>query len=212
MRKILILLGPPGAGKGTVGKKLSENWNIPLISSGDILRENVKKETHLGKKAKEYMEKGELVPDSIVTEVIKERIKMDDCKNGFILDGYPRNRKQAEILDGILENDNKLLAVNLVADDEFLVKRLANRRVCEKCGAIYHLINMPPKKPGICDICGGKLIQREDDKEEIIRNRLKVYKKETAPLLDYYKEKGVLKEVRGDQELEKTVSQIEKLW
>ena len=132
MRKILILLGPPGAGKGTVGKKLSENWNIPLISSGDILRENVKKETHLGKKAKEYMEKGELVPDSIVTEVIKERIKMDDCKNGFILDGYPRNRKQAEILDGILENDNKLLAVNLVADDEFLVKRLANRRVCEK--------------------------------------------------------------------------------
>ncbi|HDD64583.1 MAG TPA: adenylate kinase, partial [Firmicutes bacterium] len=204
MRKILILLGPPGAGKGTVGKKLSENWNIPLISSGDILRENVKKETHLGKKAKEYMEKGELVPDSIVTEVIKERIKMDDCKNGFILDGYPRNRKQAEILDGILENDNKLLAVNLVADDEFLVKRLANRRVCEKCGAIYHLINMPPKKPGICDICGGKLIQREDDKEEIIRNRLKVYKKETAPLLNYYKEKGVLKEVRGDQELEKT--------
>jgi len=212
MKKVLILLGPPGAGKGTVGKRLSEDWKIPLISSGDILRENVKRKTPLGKKAKEYMDKGELVPDSIVTELIKERIKEDDCKDGFILDGYPRNKRQAEILDQILKNNTDILVVNLIADDDFLVKRLANRRVCEKCGAIYHLINIPPKKPGICDICGGKLIQREDDKEEVIRNRLEVYREKTSPLLEYYSKKGILKEVRGDQELNNTVSQIERLW
>ena len=191
---------------------MSEDWKIPLISSGDILRENVKRKTLLGKKAKEYMDKGELVPDSIVTELIKERIKEDDCKDGFILDGYPRNKRQAEILDEILKNNTDILVVNLIADDDFLVKRLANRRVCEKCGAIYHLINIPPKKPGICDICGGKLIQREDDREEVIRNRLEVYREKTSPLLEYYSKKGILKEVRGDQKLENTVSQIERLW
>ena len=212
MKKVLILLGPPGAGKGTVGKRLSEDWKIPLISSGDILRENVKRKTLLGKKAKEYMDKGELVPDSIVTELIKERIKEDDCKDGFILDGYPRNKRQAEILDEILKNNTDVLVVNLIADDDFLVKRLANRRVCEKCGAIYHLVNIPPKKPGICDICGGKLIQREDDKEEVIRNRLEVYREKTSPLLEYYSKKGILKEVRGDQILDNTLLQIERLW
>ncbi|MCM8785517.1 MAG: adenylate kinase [Candidatus Omnitrophica bacterium] len=207
MKNIFILHGPPGAGKGTVGERLSKNLNIPLISTGDLLRENVKEKTELGLKAKKYMDKGELVPDKIVISILLDRLSKDDCKNGFILDGFPRNISQAKNLEKYIKNE-KVKVVYLEANDDFLVNRLSNRRICENCGAIYHLINIPPKVPGICDKCGGKLIQREDDKEEVIRNRLAVYHKLTSPLLDYYKKKGVLFGVRGDGELEDTVKQI----
>jgi len=210
MKKIIILLGPPGAGKGTVGERLSKILNFPLISTGDLLRENVKEKTILGIKAKEYMDKGELVPDDIVFPVLFERIKKEDCKDGFILDGFPRNINQAENLEKLFEN-RKTKVIYLKADDEFLVKRLSNRRICEKCGAIYHLINLPPKVDGICDKCGGKLIQRDDDKEDVVRNRLNVYHKLTSPLLDYYKNKGILFEVDATQKLENTVSEIIKI-
>ena len=210
MKKIIILLGPPGAGKGTVGERLSKILNFPLISTGDLLRENVKEKTILGIKAKEYMDKGELVPDDIVFPVLFERIKKDDCKDGFILDGFPRNINQAENLEKLFEN-RKTKVIYLKADDEFLVKRLSNRRICEKCGAIYHLINLPPKVDGICDKCGGKLIQRDDDKEGVVRNRLNIYHKLTSPLLDYYKNKGILFELDATQKLENIVSEIIKI-
>lgn len=207
MKKIIILLGPPGAGKGTVGEKLSNIVGLPLISSGDILRENVKENTFLGQKAKEYMDKGELVPDDIVILLLRQRIKKDDCKNGFFLDGFPRNINQAKMLENDLYGNN-FNVIYLKADDEFLVKRLSNRRICEKCGAIYHLINMPPKIDGICDKCGRKLIQREDDKEEVVRNRLLVYHKLTAPLLDYYRNKGILFTVFAEKKLDEMISEI----
>ncbi len=210
MKKILILLGPPGAGKGTIGERLSQILNLPLISTGDLLRENIKENTDLGKKAKKFMEKGELVPDDIVISILLERIKRDDCKNGFILDGFPRNINQAEILEKFIVKD-KVKIIYLKAEDEFLVNRLSNRRVCSNCGAIYHLINIPPKIDGICDKCGGKLIQREDDKEDVVRNRLNVYHNLTAPLLDFYKNKKILFTVRGDGKLEEVVSQIIKI-
>ncbi len=210
MKKIIILLGPPGAGKGTVGEKLSKLLNFPLISTGDLLRENVKEKTELGIKAKEYMEKGELVPDHIVFSVLLERIKNDDCKYGFILDGFPRNINQAENLNKLLE-DGKTKVIYLKADDDFLIRRLSNRRICEKCGAIYHLINLPPKVEGICDKCGGKLIQRDDDKEEVVRNRLKVYHNLTSPLLNYYGNKGILFQVDATKKLEEIVSEIIKI-
>lgn len=207
MKKIIILLGPPGAGKGTVGEKLSEIFGLPLISTGDILRENVKENTVLGQKAKEYMEKGELVPDDIVVSLLMKRIEKNDCKDGFFLDGFPRNVNQAKMLEENLKEDN-FKVIYLKADDEFLVERLSNRRICEKCGAIYHLINIPPKVKGICDRCGGKLIQREDDKEDVVRNRLKVYHKLTAPLLDYYENKKILFAVSAKKKLEEMVSEI----
>ncbi|MCD6408397.1 adenylate kinase [bacterium] len=208
MKKILILLGPPGAGKGTVGNKLSQMWNLPLISSGDLLRENVNRETELGKKAKDYMEKGELVPDEIVVSIIKKRTSESDCENGFILDGFPRNLNQAKMIDEVYGKEGEIKTVFLNADDDFIVERLSNRRVCEKCGAIYHLINIPPKKDGICDKCGGKLIQREDDKEDVIRNRLHIYHQITAPLLEYYRNKGDFYEVDGEAGLDEIIKEI----
>ncbi|MEO0299739.1 MAG: adenylate kinase [candidate division WOR-3 bacterium] len=210
MKKILILLGPPGVGKGTVGEKLSEILKIPLISTGDLLREHIKKKTELGLKAKEYMENGYLVPDDIVVSVLVERIREDDCKNGFILDGFPRNINQAEILENFINKEN-VKVIYLTADDEFLVNRLSNRRICENCGAIYHLINIPPKVNGICDKCGGKLVQREDDKEDVVRNRLKVYHSVTSPLLDYYRNRRKFFVVPGDGKLEETISNILKI-
>ncbi|MCM8803910.1 MAG: adenylate kinase [Candidatus Omnitrophica bacterium] len=207
MKKIFILLGPPGAGKGTVGERLGEIFNLPLISTGDLLRENVKNKTDLGIKAKEFMDKGQLVPDEIVVSILLKRIKEKDCEYGFILDGFPRNINQAEILEKFVTID-KMKVIYLKADDEFLINRLSNRRICERCGTIYHLINLPPKVDGICDKCGGKLIQRDDDKEEVIRERLSIYHNLTSPLLDYYKRKKILFTVRGDGKLEDTIGKI----
>jgi len=211
MKRILVLLGPPGAGKGTVGSSLSEEWGLPLISSGDILRENLKKETDIGKKAKKYVESGELVPDEIVIEMIEKELCKSIYDNGFIMDGFPRTIKQAEMFDRLVDGDNDIKVIYLKADDDFLVKRLSLRRVCENCGKIYHLVNLPPAKEGVCDTCGGKLIQRVDDREDVVRNRLEVYKKLTAPLIEYYKGKNILFMVNGEGKLENTLSEIKKI-
>lgn len=210
MRNIIILLGPPGAGKGTVGSELSDILNIPLISSGDLLRENVKKCTVSGEKAQKYMDAGELVPDDIVIEMIEGRVSGEKCKEGFILDGFPRTLVQAEMLDKIISDKDALNVFYLKAGDDFLVNRLSNRRVCGNCGKIYHLVNIPPKKPGVCDVCGGHLVQRQDDNEEIIRKRLSVYRDLTAPLLDYYKKKGVFYPIPGDTDIKRMLGEIKK--
>jgi adenylate kinase len=195
----LVLLGAPGAGKGTQAKKLIEKYSIPQISTGDLLRAAVAAETELGKKAKSYMDKGELVPDSVVLGMVEERLKQNDCQQGYILDGFPRNRAQAEALDEMLKSVGMELDAALSIDVplEDLMKRLTGRRTCKNCGQMYNVYFSAPKKEGICDKCGGELYQRDDDKEETIRKRLEVYNEQTAPLIDYYRDKGILKSVNG---------------
>lgn len=195
----LVLLGAPGAGKGTQAKILVEKYGIPQISTGDLLRAAVAAGTALGKEAKSYMDKGELVPDSVVLGMVEERLKQDDCKKGYILDGFPRNTKQAEALDKMLSSLNMSLTAALSVDVPFedLMKRLTGRRTCKACGQMYNVYFNPPKKEGICDKCGGELFQRDDDKEETIKKRLDVYNAQTAPLIDYYGKKGILKSVSG---------------
>ncbi|MDP6647768.1 MAG: adenylate kinase [Candidatus Woesearchaeota archaeon] len=189
----IVLLGPPGIGKGTVAVKLSKKLSIPHIATGDMLRENVAEKTRLGLKAKSFMDKGLLVPDNIVIEMIKERMKKDDCKNGFILDGFPRTINQAEEI-----KDTKIdKVVNMQASDGVIVERLSRRRVCRKCDFIYHLDFIKPNREGFCDKCSGQLYQREDDKPKAIKERLKVYKEKTEPLINYYKEKGLIADVDG---------------
>jgi len=180
---IIVFFGPPGSGKGTIASIVKKQLGIPHISTGDLLREEVKNKTELGMKAKAYMDRGELVPDELVLEVLKKRTEKPDCKKGFILDGYPRNVEQAKTLDRMFKID---YIFNFVISEEEIIRRLSNRRICPKCGAIYNLISMPPKTPGICDQCGTALIQRDDDKPQAIRERLSVYKKQTAPVLEYY--------------------------
>ncbi len=195
----LVLLGAPGAGKGTQAKKLIEKYRIPQISTGDILRKAVADGTPLGKEAKVIMDKGELVPDKIVLGLVEERVKQDDCKNGYILDGFPRNTAQAEALDKMLSDLrmplDSALSVDVPKDD--LMKRLTGRRTCKNCQQMYNVYFSPPKKEGACDKCGGQLFQRDDDKEATIKKRLEVYDAQTAPLIDYYKKKGILKSVMG---------------
>jgi adenylate kinase len=195
----LVLLGAPGAGKGTQAKKLIEKYKIPQISTGDILRKAVADGTPLGKEAKVIMDKGELVPDKIVLGLVEDRVKQPDCKNGFILDGFPRNTAQAEALDRLLTNMgmplDSALSVDVPKDD--LMKRLTGRRTCKSCQQMYNVYYSPPKKDGVCDKCGGELFQRGDDKEETIKKRLDVYDAQTAPLMDYYKKKGIVKSVMG---------------
>lgn len=200
----LILLGAPGAGKGTQAKIIMEKYNIPQISTGDMLREAVGKGTELGKKAQEFMKQGKLVPDEIVIGIVRERLKQKDCKDGFILDGFPRTIAQAEALDKLLAEMGKKIdaVINVNVPEEEVVKRIVNRRTCKKCGAIYHLIYSPPKIDGICDKCGGELYQREDDKEETVRERFRVYRKNTEPLINYYRKKGVLYDVDGTKDIE----------
>jgi adenylate kinase len=195
----LVLLGAPGAGKGTQAKKLIEKYGIPQISTGDILRKAVADGTPLGKEAKSYMDKGELVPDSVVIGLVKERLAQDDCKKGYILDGFPRNTAQAEALDKVLAEMNAPLDLALSVDVEKdeLMKRLTGRRTCKNCQQMYNIYFNPPKKDGVCDRCGGELFQRDDDKEETIRKRLDVYEAQTAPLIDYYRKRGILKSVAG---------------
>ena len=195
----LVLLGAPGAGKGTQAKMLIEKYRIPQISTGDILRKAVADGTPLGKEAKAIMERGELVPDKIVLGLVEERVKQDDCKKGFILDGFPRNTVQAEALDKLL-NDIKMpldSALSVDVPKEDLMKRLTGRRTCKSCQQMYNIYFTPPKKEGACDKCGGELFQRGDDKEETIKKRLDVYDAQTAPLIGYYKKKGILKSVVG---------------
>lgn len=195
----LVLLGAPGAGKGTQAKKLIGKYNIPQISTGDILRKAVADGTPLGKEAKVIMDKGELVTDEIVIGLVKERLAQDDCKNGYILDGFPRTTTQAEALDSVLAEMGSPLDVALSVDVDMgdLMKRLTGRRTCSGCQQMYNIHFSPPAKEGVCDKCGGELIQRDDDREDTIRNRLEVYEKSTAPLIDYYGKKGILKSVEG---------------
>ena len=196
----IILLGPPGSGKGTCAKIIGELYNIPVITTGDMLRQVVAKETTLGKTAKTFMDLGELVPDELVNKLIKKRIREPDSKQGFILDGYPRSVKQAEALEQILLGIGEKLdqVINIVLEDESIVARLSLRRSCPNCGAIYHLQNKPPKIAGKCDICNSDIIQREDDKEDVIRHRLEVYWEKTHPLIDWYQKRGKVKNIRGD--------------
>jgi len=206
----IIFLGPPGAGKGTQAKILVEKYGIPQISTGDMLREHVAKGTGLGVKAKEYMEKGQLVPDEIILSMVKERLSQPDAQKGFILDGFPRTVAQAEALDKMLEEMGKKIefVLALIVPDEELVARLTGRRTCKNCGMMYHIKFKPPKVEGKCDACGGELYQRPDDNEETVRNRLKVYHEQTAPLIEYYRKKGVLFEVDGSKSIEEITQQL----
>jgi len=198
----IILLGPPGAGKGTQAKVLAKRLNIAHISTGDLLRQNVSCGTELGKLAQDFMNKGALVPDELVTKMLKARFDGQDVKNGFILDGYPRTIKQAESLDAILKERNLSIdkAIYLDTSDKVVIQRLSGRLVCRKCGANFHITNMPPKIDKICDNCSGELFTRVDDKEETIKNRLEVYKKESQPVINYYRKKEKLEPVVADGE------------
>ena len=206
----IILLGPPGAGKGTQAKMLIGKYQIPQISTGDILRAAVKEGTALGKEAKSFMDKGQLVPDSVVIGIVEERIQEPDCTKGYMLDGFPRTVPQAEALDGML---SKLSAgidhvVSIeVANDE-LVKRLTGRRTCRECGAGYHVMFDPPKVEGVCDKCGGELYQRDDDNEQTVRSRLNVYESQTLPLIDYYKAQGKIRPIDGVGEIKEIFGRI----
>jgi adenylate kinase len=188
----MIFLGAPGVGKGTHAGRIAEYYKIPKISTGEIFREEIKQGTELGKKANEYIENGQLVPDEIVIGMLKNELSKDDNKEGFILDGFPRTLEQAEALDQISEMD---LVMNLVASHETIIARISNRLTCRKCQAIYNILFIKPKKEGVCDKCGGELYQREDQKPAVVKERLDVYEKQTAPLIDYYRKKGILVEV-----------------
>lgn len=205
----IVLFGPPGAGKGTQAKELAKHYNIPHISTGDILRANVREGTKLGMKAKEYMDKGELVPDEVLIGIIRDRLQQPDCKDGYMLDGYPRTIPQAEALQDILKKIGKPLEVvlNIDVPDDELIGRLSGRRMCS-CGESYHLIFNLPLKEGTCDSCGGKLYQRDDDKEEVVRQRLEVYAAKTKPLIDYYSDRGILVNIYGTGSVEDVFRQI----
>jgi len=204
----IVIIGPQGSGKGTHSDILSKKLGIPHISTGDMFREEVKKGTELGKTLEKYMNEGKLVPDEIVNEVMKKRLSEDDCKNGFILDGYPRNLNQAKMLDKIAKIDH---VIYLDISDEKAIERISNRRQCRNCNAIYNLITIPPKKPGVCDKCGGPLYQRDDDKPDAVKERLKIFHEVTKPIIDYYRERGILDIVNSESEVEETQRKIEEV-
>lgn len=206
----IIMLGAPGAGKGTHAKKLTEKFGIPAISTGDIFRENIKNGTELGKKAKEYMDAGNLVPDELVCDLVVDRLKQDDCKNGYILDGFPRTIPQAEALTAALAKDDDAIdyALEIFLEDQAIIDRMSGRRVCKSCGATYHVVNIPPKTEGVCDECDGELIVRDDDAPETVKKRLDVYHEQTAPLIDYYKKQGILKVIDGSKGLDTCFEEI----
>ncbi len=206
----IILMGPPGAGKGTQAEKLVEVYQIPHISTGDMFRKAQKDGTELGLKAKSYMEQGQLVPDEVTVGIVKERLAENDCKDGFLLDGFPRTVQQADALDGILKELGMTLdrVVNIEVDKAFLVDRLTGRRVCRACGATFHVTNKAPKVEGVCDKCGGELYQRNDDKIETVSNRLDVYAAQTAPLIEYYQSKGIMSSIDGSQSMEEVLADI----
>lgn len=206
----IIMLGAPGAGKGTQAKQIADKYSIPHISTGDIFRANIKNGTELGKKAKQYMDQGTLVPDELTCDLVMDRIQQDDCKNGFVLDGFPRTIPQAEALDAALGKINEKMdyAIDVDVPDENIVNRMSGRRACLNCGATYHLISIPPKVEGICDRCGSEIVLREDDKPETVQKRLKVYHEQTQPLIDYYKNQGILKSVDGTQPMDEVFKAI----
>ncbi|MBQ4467694.1 MAG: adenylate kinase [Firmicutes bacterium] len=207
-----ILLGPPGAGKGTQAVKIVEKYGVPHISTGDIFRENIKNGTELGKKAQEYMNRGELVPDDLVIDLATSRLLEPDCENGFLLDGFPRTVYQAEKLDEFLSaHDSKIdVVLDIAVAKEELITRLTGRRVCKTCGASFHVVNIPPKQEGVCDYCGGELIQRADDNLETVTNRIDVYESQTMPLINYYEEAGNIAHIDGATGLDSVFADIVK--
>jgi len=209
----LVLLGAPGAGKGTQAQVISEKFSIPHISTGDIFRSNIKNGTDMGKKAKEYIDKGLLVPDEVTINIVKDRLKESDCKNGFILDGFPRTIPQAEALDGVLSDLGTSLdfVVNISVSDNEIIERLSGRRVCQKCGKSYHIKYNPPTVGGVCDACASKVIQRDDDKEETVMRRIRTYHEQTEPLIDYYGKKGILLTIEGQELIEDTTKEVMKV-
>ena len=209
----IIMLGAPGAGKGTQAKKIAAKYDIPHISTGDIFRANIKNGTELGNKAKTYMDQGLLVPDELVVDLVVDRVQQDDCKNGYVLDGFPRTIPQAEALDKALAalGDKVDYAIDVNVPDENIVNRMGGRRACVGCGATYHLVYAPTKTEGICDVCGKELILRDDDKPETVQKRLNVYHEQTQPLIDYYTEAGILKEVDGTIDINDVFAEIVKI-
>lgn len=199
----IIMLGAPGAGKGTQAHMIAEKYHLPHVSTGDIFRANIKNGTELGMEAKSYMDRGELVPDELTVRILLDRVAQDDCRNGYILDGFPRNIPQAEVLEKELEKlgDKIDVAIDMEVPDESIIKRMSGRRACSSCGATYHIVNIPPKKEGVCDVCGEALILRDDDREETVQKRLDVYHEQTQPLIDFYTKKGILKTVDGTQDM-----------
>ena len=209
----IIMLGAPGAGKGTQAKMIAEKYGLPHISTGDIFRANIKNGTELGKEAKEYMDKGLLVPDELTVRLLLDRVAKEDCKNGYVLDGFPRTIPQAEVLDAELEKLGEKVdyAVNVDVPVENIVNRMSGRRACLSCGATYHIVSIPPKKEGVCDVCGSELVLRDDDRPETVQNRLKVYHEQTQPLIDFYEKKGVLRSVDGTLPMEEVFGAITKI-
>lgn len=199
----IIMLGAPGAGKGTQAKRIADKYKIPHISTGDIFRANIKNGTELGNKAKSFMDQGLLVPDELVVDLVVDRVKQEDCTNGYVFDGFPRTIPQAEALDNALTAISESIdyAVNVEVPDENIVNRMAGRRACINCGATYHLVHIPTKVEGICDVCGNELVLRDDDKPETVLKRLNVYHEQTQPLIDYYQNKGILVEVDGTKDM-----------
>ena len=206
----IIMLGAPGAGKGTQAKKIAEKYSIPHISTGDIFRANIKNGTELGKKAKTYMDQGLLVPDELVVDLVVDRVNQEDCADGYVLDGFPRTIPQAEALDKALAELGQKMdyAINVEVPDDNIVNRMSGRRACVDCGATYHMVYAPTKQEGICDKCGGGLILRDDDKPETVKKRLGVYHDQTQPLIDYYKKQNILKTVDGTQPMENVFGAI----
>jgi adenylate kinase len=209
----LVLMGLPGAGKGTQAEKIVEKYGIPHISTGDMFRLAIKEETPLGLEAKSYMDAGNLVPDEVTIGIVRERLSKTDCEKGFLLDGFPRTVAQAEALEDIMNQLGRKIdyVLNISVDSEHLMQRLTGRRICQTCGSTYHVIFNPPKVEGVCDKDGGTLIQRQDDNEETVRNRLEVNMKQAKPLLDFYGEKGYLKNMNGDQDIDKVFEDIDQL-
>lgn len=206
----IIMLGAPGAGKGTQAEKICDRYQIPHISTGDIFRANIKNGTELGKKAKQYMDQGALVPDELTCDLVVDRISQPDCANGYVLDGFPRTIPQAEALDRALQARGEKVdfAIDVEVPDENIVKRMSGRRACLNCGATYHLMYKPPKKEGICDNCGSELVLRDDDKPETVQKRLEVYHAQTQPLIDFYQKAGVMHSVDGTQDIDKVFADI----
>ena len=206
----IIMLGAPGAGKGTQAKMIAEKYGIPHVSTGDIFRANIKNGTELGMEAKKYMDQGQLVPDELTVKILLDRVAQDDCKNGYVLDGFPRTIPQAEVLDKALTElgDAIDFAIDVNVPDENIVKRMSGRRACLSCGTTYHIEHIPPKKEGICDKCGQELVLRDDDKPETVLNRLKVYHDQTQALIEFYTKKNILKTVDGTKDMKEVFADI----